>query len=122
MRVGWRSTIGGCLLVAVIGCTPEPPVPPGEQVVRQGVIDVLVDSALFGDILGAQVVGLHYRPGSNDWKVVACFAHRGDGGEEQQSCSDEFEAAPFFNGDWFVSFRRGELYRWTQLSVSEGSR
>jgi hypothetical protein len=109
------------LLCLSAGCdiaiTPQEP--PADAALSKAVGELYLRSGLASDVSSSKILGKHYRPAQDTWKVVACVEFvMGESGSGRD-CNDSFELYRLDSGSWMVNGTLNGAYRWVELPESE---
>lgn len=122
------------LAILLGACQPQPPSPatpapaapppaaerptePPAGTLLQGLAEALIDTGFYGQVSVNGTIGQHYRPGTDSWKVLACFDFTAPDDEQGTNCIDSIEAFRLSNGSWIVGVTINEVYRWRALGL-----
>ncbi len=93
--------------------------PPENAALRKAVGELYLRSGLASDVTSAKILGKHYRPGQDNWKVVACVdIVMGESGPGRD-CNDSFELYRLDSGSWMINGTLNGAYRWLEVPESE---
>lgn len=76
-------------------------------------------AGLASEASSTQVLGKHYRPAMDAWKVVACVDFDMDEPGAGRDCNDSFELYRMDSGAWMINGNVNGAYRWLELPESE---
>ena len=108
----------GVLFAALIGlsaCEIDPKQAPPDSILEQGMVESLLDTGFYNDVTISRVIGRHFQPAKDAWKILACFQFRLPEGQEAESCVDSFEAYKLDSGTWVVAVTIDGVYRWRAI-------
>lgn len=115
-RIGRIVATGLCL--ALFGCTKPPP---PQELLTQGMAEVLMDTGFYADVAIGPILGRHYLPGQDSWTIIACFDFTLPDGASGNNCVDTFVARRLDNGVWIVAVTINDAYRWRAISLRPGA-
>ena len=93
--------------------------PPDNSALRRAVSEIYLRSGLASEISSTKILGKHYRPGQDSWKMVACVEFvMGESGTGRD-CNDSFELYRLDSGSWMINGTLDGAYRWLELPESE---
>lgn len=109
------------LLLTLAGCdfpdaTHEPP---ENSVVGKAVGVMYTRAGLANEVSSTKILGKHYRPAQDSWKVVTCVEFVMSDADTGRDCNDSFELFRMDSGAWMVTGTVNGAYRWLELPLSE---
>jgi hypothetical protein len=94
--------------------------PPENVDIGKAVGEMYLRAGLGSKVTTTKIVGKHYRPAQDSWKVVACVEFVVDEfGSTGRDCNDSFELYFMDSGEWMVNGTVDGTYRWLELPQSE---
>lgn len=93
--------------------------PPSNSVVQKAVSEMYARAGVANEATSAKVLGKHYRPAQDAWKVVACVDFGIDETGAGRDCNDSFELYRMDSGAWMLNGTVNGAYRWLELPKSE---
>lgn len=109
--------LGPALIIALLAaCDRVPtPTPPGSLEVGNAIGELYHRAGVTLKLGSKNVLGMHYRPGTDSWKVVACTEFRVPDGEDVKDCNDSFELYRLNSGRWMVNGTVNGQYLWLEM-------
>lgn len=89
--------------------------PPANSVIKKAVSEMYRRAGLASEVSSTEVLGNHYRPSRDSWKVVACVDLEINGSGTERDCNDSFELYRMDSGAWMINGNVNGAYRWLQL-------
>ncbi len=111
--------VGVALCLALAGCTKPPP--PPQELLSQGMADVLIDTGFYAEVAIGRIPGRHYVPGQDSWTIITCYDFTLPEGGQGNNCVDTFVARRLDNGNWMVAVTINDVYRWRAISLRPGT-
>ena len=104
-----------CAALALTGCVKPQPPPP--DILERGIVEALIDTGLYAEVVVTRMIGQHFSSSENKWKVFACYEFVLANGAQGTSCVDSIGALRLHQGSWIVSVMIDDIYRWRAISV-----
>ena len=90
-------------------------VPPPANEISNTIGEMYLRAGLASEVARPDILGKHYRPGRDAWKVVACATYTGGDGAERRDCNDSFELYKLDSGKWMVNGTVNGNYLWLEM-------
>ena len=111
-----RTLCFGLLLTQLAACEGEAlPSPPVSLDVGTAIAELYRRAGVAQEVASKNVLGMHYRSGSDSWKVVACMEFKVPDGQNAGDCNDSFELYQLNSGRWIVSGTVNGQYIWLEM-------
>ena len=107
------------LVVTLTACKEPPrPTPPASLAVGNAIGELYVRGGVTLEVVSKNVLGMHYRPGTDTWKVISCVEFRMPEGKSVSDCNDSFELYALNSGRWIVNGTINGQYLWLEMPRS----
>lgn len=105
-----------CMVFFLAGCQQQKIEKPPENADISRAITVLYKKAGGASSVNQQtILGKHYSPQADTWKIVACTEMVLANGTDYSDCNDSFELYMLDTGKWIVSGKINGTYRWLEV-------
>nr|WP_319395472.1 hypothetical protein [uncultured Desulfobacter sp.] len=118
-----NKLIGAVVLLGVLsliffvgGCgQKKEPQPPVNAEINQAINVLYKQAGQAASVEKQTILGKHFQPQANSWKVVACTNLLLTNGTNHTDCNDSFELYPLDTGKWIISGNINGTYRWLEV-------
>ena len=90
-------------------------VPPPNLEIGNSIGQMYLRAGVGTEVVKGEVLGKHYQPASDSWKVIACTEFAMADGGTGRDCNDSFELYKLDSGTWLVSGTVSGGYLWLQI-------
>ncbi len=91
-------------------------VPPASSAISGSIGEMYLRAGLASEVSRPEILGKHYQPGRDSWKVIACAKFTLADGGEGRDCNDSFELYQLDTGKWMVSGTLNGRYLWLEMA------
>lgn len=89
--------------------------PPANTEISQAINVLYKQAGQAASVEKHTILGKHFQPHADSWKVVACTKLLLTNGANHTDCNDSFELYPLDTGKWIISGNVNGTYRWLEV-------
>ena len=89
--------------------------PPPSIAISNSIGEMYLRAGLASELGKREVLGKHYQPGLDSWKLVACVEFTMPDGGNNKDCNDSFELYKLDSGNWMLNGTLNGTYLWVEM-------
>ncbi len=111
----FRSIFIVLVVFQLTACFSASPEAPKNKQLESAIAQLYLSAGAGFQNAEARVLGKHYAPGDDAWRVIACTNFTLNE-RESSDCNDSFNALILDTERWIVNGRVNGIYRWIELA------
>lgn len=103
------------LLTTLTGCFDRNSKSIENSKISSAINTLYLDFGVATEIITQQIIGKHYLPKDDSWKVISCTEFVLQDQNKIKDCNDSFTLYKLDTGNWILSGSVNGQYRWLQV-------
>lgn len=97
------------------GCFEKSVELPSDERIVSTVANLYKQVGVATSVEDQRLLGKHYLPGSDSWKVIACVDFILPNQETVKDCNDSFDLLKLDSNKWIINGKVNGVYRWLEV-------